>query len=627
MANAGIWRPDVPGDFDVGAIPDGSQVMSIQTGYISQTVSEVLTPGNTYQLTAYIGEANLEPLNPNQYAVQLLAGGNLLAETTSPDPPHRQFTAATVTYAAPANSPFLGQNVEVRLVDLEPDVFLSDPQFDYVTLDRLGLPGDFNEDGEGNAADHVAWKKIPSLFGGDPAGYNIWVANFGEVLSGAGATAGVDSGEDLIPEPSSISLFVLFGFWSFASRHAIRSRPLTTRATYQNAWSCFLIKTAATTKTRRRMAANCFVLAGLFGILTSPSLAAPAVDVYQVGTFANGHLNAAGDWVWRVRIHQSVPPVDLPDPDGGGPQPDPPAGSPLAVELGFLATGSALISATANTTEFNDPNPGNPIWGWENYSDTNGDTVIDFTPPTDDEPIGLQSNCAGGGCSEYTPGDDPNTIFAALGSVDYHVDVDGKDFLTITTEGPSTTGSLQTTLQMLGTYGTGGNKGRIAELNPAFTGGVGSPPISINWDVYNSTFSRSAIAGDANLSGTLDSTDYDTWSQNVGVGTKHWFHADFNDDDIVDSVDLNILLDAAGRPGDFDFSGAVDAADYVMWRKGLNTVFTPGDYDIWRAHFGQPAGTGASESLASVPEPAAYLLLTIAVLTSYLGHIGSRLCR
>ena len=72
-------------------------------------------------------------------------------------------------------------------------------------------------------------------------------------------------------------------------------------------------------------------------------------------------------------------------------------------------------------------------------------------------------------------------------------------------------------------------------------------------------------------------------------------------------------------PGDFNQDGVVDAADYVVWRKGLNTTYVQDDYNTWRTHFGESAqlivntgsGTGSFEasSSAAVPEPAAWVLL------------------
>ena len=84
--------------------------------------------------------------------------------------------------------------------------------------------------------------------------------------------------------------------------------------------------------------------------------------------------------------------------------------------------------------------------------------------------------------------------------------------------------------------------------------------------------------------------------------------------------------------GDYNNNGAVDAADYVMWRKqfgqngpGLASDGTgPGgtpdgsvdnlDYTFWRAHFGEPSGVGSASGAGSitslnVPEPATLSLL------------------
>jgi hypothetical protein len=75
-------------------------------------------------------------------------------------------------------------------------------------------------------------------------------------------------------------------------------------------------------------------------------------------------------------------------------------------------------------------------------------------------------------------------------------------------------------------------------------------------------------------------------------------------------------LAPVGVPGDYNNNGAVDAADYVLWRKGeplQNEVDTPGtinaaDYTAWRARFGNIAGAGSIVGNA-VPEPGAGVLL------------------
>ena len=69
-------------------------------------------------------------------------------------------------------------------------------------------------------------------------------------------------------------------------------------------------------------------------------------------------------------------------------------------------------------------------------------------------------------------------------------------------------------------------------------------------------------------------------------------------------LDNVVFQPAVALAGDYNNNGIVDAADYVVWRKGLGTTYTPSDYNVWRAHFGQTAGSGAgSIATAAVPEP------------------------
>jgi fibronectin-binding autotransporter adhesin len=69
----------------------------------------------------------------------------------------------------------------------------------------VGLPGDYNNDGKVDGTDYVLWRKNPSAYGGDPAGYNGWRANYGAV-SGSGAGSGLGGLPGSVPEPSSLTL-------------------------------------------------------------------------------------------------------------------------------------------------------------------------------------------------------------------------------------------------------------------------------------------------------------------------------------------------------------------------------------------------------------------------------------
>jgi hypothetical protein len=81
-------------------------------------------------------------------------------------------------------------------------------------------------------------------------------------------------------------------------------------------------------------------------------------------------------------------------------------------------------------------------------------------------------------------------------------------------------------------------------------------------------------------------------------------------------------------PGDYNDDGAVDAADYVVWRDTLNQAVTfPGsgadgdgngaittaDYNVWAANFGKLSSAGSTSPPAgSVPEPFSLAMVLVA---------------
>jgi len=71
------------------------------------------------------------------------------------------------------------------------------------------------------------------------------------------------------------------------------------------------------------------------------------------------------------------------------------------------------------------------------------------------------------------------------------------------------------------------------------------------------------------------------------------------------SVVVNSISVTGTTRGDFNGDGAVDSADYIVWRKGLGVIYTADDYNAWRANFGTTDDSELqSEKLnQSIPEP------------------------
>jgi probable HAF family extracellular repeat protein len=80
------------------------------------------------------------------------------------------------------------------------------------------------------------------------------------------------------------------------------------------------------------------------------------------------------------------------------------------------------------------------------------------------------------------------------------------------------------------------------------------------------------------------------------------------------------LISLPALPADFNNDDSVDAADYVVWRKGLGATYDQDDYDAWRTNFGQTVpGSGSSSAFSlppsafdsAVPEPSMLILAAV----------------
>jgi hypothetical protein len=71
-----------------------------------------------------------------------------------------------------------------------------------------GLPGDFNHDGNVDAADCVVWRKNP---GGLPTdAYTTWRSHFGQPPGSGSGPAGASLSQAAVPEPGTLVLLMFF---------------------------------------------------------------------------------------------------------------------------------------------------------------------------------------------------------------------------------------------------------------------------------------------------------------------------------------------------------------------------------------------------------------------------------
>jgi hypothetical protein len=171
---------------------------------------------------------------------------------------------------------------------------------------------------------------------------------------------------------------------------------------------------------------------------------------------------------------------------------------------------------------------------------------------------------------------------------------------------------------------------------------------ALTWNAYNLLLGFGTGAGFTQAGGSSDGLDFDTGppggnttpptSMTMPTITRP------NEDTLVFSggtqgssaqlyqfrIDVPDLISHNGTftlrqqpvalPGDYNANGVVDAADYVLWRKGgplANEVDTPGtvnaaDYSAWRSRFGNTGSGSGISATAAVPEPTTLVPLIFA---------------
>ena len=148
---------------------------------------------------------------------------------------------------------------------------------------------------------------------------------------------------------------------------------------------------------------------------------------------------------------------------------------------------------------------------------------------------------------------------------------------------------------------------------------------------YSVTSSGSVAGSFLNqIDAALGSANLHQLSLNTStIGTKSGTISVVSTSQGVENGTINIPVNfLVVLPGDYNGNGAVDTADYVVWRRnsGLSGGATYGsgdgnrdgnvtsaDYDIWRTNFGQTAAGFGAALASAVPEPAAWMLAAMSI--------------
>ncbi|MEQ8850114.1 hypothetical protein [Botrimarina sp.] len=282
-------------------------------------------------------------------------------------------------------------------------------------------------------------------------------------------------------------------------------------------------------------------------------------------------------------------------------------GSTLNLEGGRLGDDAAVVNGTVNIRS---GDVGRAFSG-------GAGSVVNFSGGT----IGNQSEAQSGSTFNFSGGQIGTEFTAEAGSV---VNINGGDFEEFVVEGGAvniTGGNLGPDFEAGsdsvvnisgGTFGDGVFFGSGSEVNLFGSDFLidGSPA---NLFIQPTQFITND-AQDAVLSGVL------------ADGAP--FSFDFSGDDFLSSGARLTLTETFTIPGDYNADGAVNAADYTVWRDtfGLTGTFFPADgnrdgriddadYLVWRDNFGRQTNSGLATAM-TIPEPTAIVLLGLSGLAT-----------
>lgn len=158
--------------------------------------------------------------------------------------------------------------------------------------------------------------------------------------------------------------------------------------------------------------------------------------------------------------------------------------------------------------------------------------------------------------------------------------------------------------------------------------GPGAPLRSTGWHTLAVTIGQADFK--FYVDGVLARTVMNRWTLRsydeirIGSGLSNGGHAAY-----VDNVKVWLSGGGVDLTGDYNQSGVVEAADYIVWRKNVGTQNTlPNDpiggtigmqqYNNWVTHFGRSTISSGAASQIATPEPSSLALFFIPVAVAAL---------
>jgi hypothetical protein len=288
-------------------------------------------------------------------------------------------------------------------------------------------------------------------------------------------------------------------------------------------------------------------------------------------------------------------------------------GSPITFDAYTITSATGALSGTWNSLD------DQSISAWEQADNTSAMRLTEFNP------TGTSVVNVGGSLSLGTPFNPPapSQFGEAVGE-----DLDFQYGL------PAAGAMPALIVDGLVEY-VGGHNNLVLTISPT-TGQAAiqneSPYFDVAIDAYTIESANGRLRFANGQWNSLDDQNLDTWEQADNVNASRVTEFNRAGSTALPGggtiLNLGTLVDVTGAPlrddefrfsfslvgggaeGDYNDNGIVDAADYVVWRKNLNTGATlpnddtPGvdqnDYARWRANFGNTGSAGAGETLEGI---------------------------